>query len=74
MLRSGVLASLGRYSYAIYVFHKPVHDLIGLPLLRHGIGSDTTADPVTALAYLVATGLSCWTIGWLSWQIGRAHV
>ena len=29
------LLTLGKYSYAMYVFHKPLHDWIGRPLLVH---------------------------------------
>ena len=69
LLRGRVLASFGRYSYAIYLFHKPVHDLIGLPLLRQLTGSDSSADPAVAMLYLLACGTLCWAIGWLSWRL-----
>jgi peptidoglycan/LPS O-acetylase OafA/YrhL len=69
LLRLPVLASFGQYSYAIYLVHKPLHDLVGLPLLRRLLGADHTADPMQALLYLVAASAVCWLIGALSWRL-----
>lgn len=52
-LRAAPLRALGTYSYGIYVFHKPLHDLVGKPVLaRYGL--DATRSPPTACVYVLA--------------------
>jgi peptidoglycan/LPS O-acetylase OafA/YrhL len=73
LLSSAPLRLLGKYSYALYVFHKPLHDLVGEPLLVQLTGQSHTADPWVALAYLGAAGATTGVIAWLSWQLFERH-
>lgn len=51
LLRWAPLRTLGFYSYAMYVFHKPLHDHVGRPLLMH-FGLLDQPSSVVALAYV----------------------
>lgn len=73
VLRWSVLRRFGQYSYAIYVFHKPLHDLVGEPLLAHWTGQPHTADPGVALLYFVAATSVTFGAGWLSWHLFERH-
>ena len=55
LLASRPLRTVGTYSYGIYLFHKPIHDDLGLPLLRllHLDLSHSTAESVVYLLALV---------------------
>jgi peptidoglycan/LPS O-acetylase OafA/YrhL len=58
---NGVLRSFGKYSYAIYLFHQPLNQMVGEPLL-HRLLPDGTGLPagcaymasVTAASYVLA--------------------
>ncbi len=65
-LRGAVLRSFGRHSYAIYLFHKPLHDFLGLPLLDR-LGLARTLP--LGLAYAVALTALLWLAGWLSYHL-----
>ncbi|MDB4939407.1 MAG: Peptidoglycan/LPS O-acetylase OafA/YrhL, contains acyltransferase and SGNH-hydrolase domain [Labilithrix sp.] len=55
LLRTRPLQSLGKYSYAVYLFHKPLHDFVGRRVIARFHVDPTRSTPV-ALAY-VACGL-----------------
>lgn len=73
VLRWSVLRTFGQYSYAIYVFHKPLHDLVGVPLLAHWTGQPHTADLGTATLYFVLATAVLFAVGWLSWHLFERH-
>lgn len=60
-LRHQSLQAIGRYSFAMYIFHKPLHDFIGLPLARaSGLERAGIAGALvyTGLASLITFGLA----------------
>ncbi|WP_294000262.1 acyltransferase family protein [Sphaerotilus sp.] len=73
VLRWSVLRKFGQYSYAIYVFHKPLHDLVGEPLLARWTGHAHTAEAGTALLYFAAATAVTFALAWLSWQGFERH-
>jgi peptidoglycan/LPS O-acetylase OafA/YrhL len=57
-LRGGALCVLGKYSYGLYVLHKPLHDLVGKPWLNaHGLLP--TGSVGVSVAYLTVAVVSC---------------
>ena len=54
-LRASPLRALGKYSYAMYVLHKPLHDFLGKPALAR-LGLDASRSTLVASVY-VAVGL-----------------
>jgi peptidoglycan/LPS O-acetylase OafA/YrhL len=72
MLSLAPLRAVGRYSYAMYVFHHPLHTLIGLPLVARIIG---LREPgiAFALTYLCLGGLAVFVAGVLAFHIFEKH-
>jgi peptidoglycan/LPS O-acetylase OafA/YrhL len=71
-LQSRALRALGRYSFCIYLFHKPLHDgLIGPWFMAHhpaAVGSGPWA-----LAYLAFFTALCFGLGWVVYQGFERH-
>jgi peptidoglycan/LPS O-acetylase OafA/YrhL len=65
LLSSTPLRLVGRYSYAMYVFHLPLHMFVGLPLLHRWAPQESTA---VAVAYLVAMTLLTFGLSALSYR------
>jgi peptidoglycan/LPS O-acetylase OafA/YrhL len=70
-----VLRILGRYSYAIYVFHLPLwsaavrHGLVSPERLPYVAGSQMPAQA----ALIVALSTLSLAAGWLSWHLYEKH-
>lgn len=71
-LRSRWLGSFGKYSYALYVLHKPLHDLIGVPLLQRVFGS-TRIGLAASAAYIVCATLVSLTAAVISFHFFESH-
>jgi peptidoglycan/LPS O-acetylase OafA/YrhL len=66
------LRRLGRYSYAMYVLHVPLHLVIGLPLL-HLLFGGTAPGLTTGLVYVAAGTLATFVLGALSYHAFEVH-
>lgn len=59
------LRSFGKYSYAIYVFNKPI--ILGIAIVcKNQFGRLSTLQGLVAFAVIAAL---CWSAGWLSWRL-----
>ena len=72
VLRHSALRSVGRYSYAMYVLHVPLHLLVGVPLLAR-LGHADTRDPLVALIYIVVGTLVSYGVAALSYHAFEVH-
>ena len=71
-LGAAPLRMLGRYSYAMYVFHKPLHDLLGKPLLQ-SLGLYEHASPAVATGYIVVGTVVTLVLAMVSYHLFEKH-
>jgi peptidoglycan/LPS O-acetylase OafA/YrhL len=69
------LKTIGKYSYAMYMFHMPVHLLIGAPLVAKltGVPADGTHGIPFALAYLIGASLLTFGCAFVSYHALEKH-
>jgi peptidoglycan/LPS O-acetylase OafA/YrhL len=70
-LASSPLRSLGKYSYAMYVFHGLLNKFVGEPWLVSRYGAELPVWPV--LAYSLVLLLVSYLMGYLSYQLYERH-
>jgi len=62
------LRTLGKYSYAMYVFHRPLHKLVGEPAL-HAMGVDARQSSLLCTAYVLVISLMTLGIAMVSYRV-----
>lgn len=71
-LRWRPLRALGKYSYAMYVFHKPLHDYVGKPLVVV-LNLNTTQSVTMNLLYIAVGVIATFTMAFISWHLFEKH-
>jgi peptidoglycan/LPS O-acetylase OafA/YrhL len=71
VLRWAPLRSCGKYSYAIYIFHQPIHKLLGDPWLHSTFGKYPSAQAV--YMYSLTIGLISYGAAYLSYHLLEKH-
>ena len=72
LLRSPLLGSVGRYSYAMYIFGPILHKTIG-PALLAPLFARAEQQASSALAYCSVLILLSYGCGWLSYRLYERH-
>jgi peptidoglycan/LPS O-acetylase OafA/YrhL len=65
------LRSVGRYSYAMYVFHGLLIKMIGEPWMNSRFGGQPPAPAV--IAYVLAVGVASYLLGFCSYHLLEKH-
>lgn len=74
LMRNRVLRSYGKYSYAIYVFHWGLSELVFLRLLPVDSLTDRLGSQNLALTVqVIAVAIASWGIAWVSWHAFERH-
>ena len=67
-LRLRPLRALGKYSYAIYVFHKPMHDLVGKPLVL-ALNPYASQSVLMNMGYVTVGTMVTFAMAFISWHL-----
>jgi peptidoglycan/LPS O-acetylase OafA/YrhL len=71
-LRAAPLRALGKYSYAIYVLHKPLHDFVGKPMLAR-LGLDASRSTLVASVYVAVALVASFGVALASYHLYEKH-
>lgn len=71
-LRTPILQQIGKYSYGMYVIHKPLHDVFSAPLLARW-GINATGHVGSALLHVAAVTLCSFAAAWVSYNLYEVH-
>ena len=66
------LRTIGKYSYGMYVFHKPLHDFLGRPLFLM-LRPDASQSVLLSMAYVAAGTLATLGVAFASWHLFEKH-
>jgi peptidoglycan/LPS O-acetylase OafA/YrhL len=66
------LRKVGQYSYGMYVFHKPLHDVFSASLLKRWDIQPMGSIPVASL-HLLAVAAASFALAWLSYNLYEIH-
>lgn len=66
------LTRIGRYSYAMYVFHKPMHDLFSQRLLK-ALKIAPAGHMAYASIHVLMVALVSYAMAWLSYHLFERH-
>lgn len=72
VLRHSTLRATGKVSYAMYIFHKPMHQYLGKPLLA-AAGVTLSSSIWVNLVYMLAATLVVYAVAWASWHLVEKH-
>jgi peptidoglycan/LPS O-acetylase OafA/YrhL len=67
-----VLQSVGKYSYGMYVIHKPLHDLFSAKILAV-LGVVTAGHIGMARLHVLAVTLISYAVAWVSYHLYEVH-
>jgi peptidoglycan/LPS O-acetylase OafA/YrhL len=70
--RARPLRSIGKYSYAMYVLHKPMHDYLGKPLVA-ALKLDLSRSVPGSVAYIIVGILVTFAAAVASWHLFEKH-
>ncbi len=62
------LRMIGKYSYAIYIFHKPLHTFVGRPLVA-ALKINISQSIFWSAAYIVIMTAATFGLAWVSWRV-----
>lgn len=68
----GPLRSIGKYSYGMYVFHKPLHENFSRIVLNK-LGVQAAGHLLVATLHLVALTAITYALAWLSYHLYEVH-
>lgn len=71
-LRVRPLRAMGKYSYAMYVLHKPIHDYLGKPLVA-ALGLKVAHSVFANAAYVVIGTVVTFAAAVASWNLLEKH-
>ncbi|MBI2732289.1 MAG: acyltransferase, partial [Aquabacterium sp.] len=71
-MRLSGLQSVGKYSYGMYVVHKPLHDLFSVKLLSK-FGVQTAGHIGNACLHVLVVMLVSYATAWLSYHLYEVH-
>lgn len=72
ILKLSMLASVGRYSYGMYIIHKPLHDAFSHPAVRR-LGIHTAGSLTWAGLHIAATMVISYLAALLSYHLFEVH-
>lgn len=72
LLRTAPLQGVGKYSYGMYVIHKPLHDLLSIKVLA-ALNVPTAGLLLNAGLHVLAMMLLSFSAAWLSYHLFEVH-